>query len=139
MWRQRAAALTGAALVVAALVGAALVQAGCAQRKAPPEVPAVLTNPTEQSRAELSRVVGEAMNGVSVTIADGALTLDDTLIIEPFRTARREGHEPGRTRNPPARPLPAGQERIAMRPAARGVGTALDPDLRDVLAALRLR
>lgn len=86
MWRQAAAALTSAALVVAALV-----PAGCAQRKAPAEVPAVLTNPTEQSRAELSRVVGEAMNGVQVTIADAALTADDTLIIEP--AARRDARD----------------------------------------------
>jgi hypothetical protein len=78
MRRQIAAALLGAALV-----GAALLPAGCAQREAPPEVPAVLTNPTEQCRAELLRVVGEAMNGAPVIIADAALTADDTLIIEP--------------------------------------------------------
>jgi hypothetical protein len=51
-------------------------------------VPAVLTNPAEQSRAELLRVVSEAMNGASVVIADAALTTDDTLIIEP--AARRD-------------------------------------------------
>jgi hypothetical protein len=78
MWRQAVAASTGAALLVA----------GCAQRTAPPEVPAVLTNPAEQSRAELLRVLSEAMNGAPVTIADAALTTDDTLIIEP--AARRD-------------------------------------------------
>jgi hypothetical protein len=73
MWRR----------TVAACVWAGLLLPGCAQRKAPPEVPAVLTNPTDQSRAELRRVLGEAMNGVPVTIADDALTADDALIVEP--------------------------------------------------------
>lgn len=86
MRRQTAAALAGAALV-----GAALLPAACAQRKAPPEVPAVLTNPTEPCRAELLRVVREAMNGAPVTIADAALTADDTLIIEP--AARRDARD----------------------------------------------
>jgi hypothetical protein len=78
MWRQ----------AVAASIGAALLVAGCAQRKAPPEVPAVLTSPDGQSRAELLRVVSEAMNGAPVTLADAALTTDDTLIVEP--AARRD-------------------------------------------------
>ncbi len=82
---------TAAALIGAALIGTALHPAGCAQRKAPPEVPAVLTNPTQQCRAELLRVVGEAMNGAPVTIADAALTADDTLIIEP--ATRRDARD----------------------------------------------
>jgi hypothetical protein len=45
-------------------------------------VPAVLTSPTAESRAELVRVVSEAMNGAPVTLADNALTADDALIIE---------------------------------------------------------
>lgn len=73
MWRQTAAAF----------VGAAILPAGCAQRQAFPEVPAVLTSPTAQCRAEVVRVVREAMNGAPVTIADAALTADDTLIVEP--------------------------------------------------------
>ena len=36
----------------------------------------------------MPRVVGEAMNGAPVTVADAALTVDDTLIIEP--AARRD-------------------------------------------------
>jgi len=39
----------------------------------------------------LLRVVGEAMNGAPVTIADSALTVDDTLIIEP--AARRDAKD----------------------------------------------
>jgi len=51
-------------------------------------VPAVITNPTAESRAELSRVVSGALDGVTVTIADDALTREDTLIIE--RAVRRD-------------------------------------------------
>ena len=81
VWRQTVAASTAAALFLA----------GCAQRKSPPEVPAILTNPTAQSRAELTRVLSEAMNGVSVTLADDALTGTDTLILGP--AARRDAKE----------------------------------------------
>jgi hypothetical protein len=44
--------------------------------------PAVLTNPTAQSRAELSRVVSEALRGAPVRLADDALTQASTLVIE---------------------------------------------------------
>jgi hypothetical protein len=69
---------------VAGVVGVAgtLFVAACHPRLAPPDVPAVLTRPTAESRAELVRVVSEAMNGAPVTIADNALTADDALIIE---------------------------------------------------------
>jgi len=73
---------------VAASVAGALALAACAQRSAQPEVPAMLTDPTDQSRAELVRVVSEAMNGAPVTVADDALTAADTLIIE--RAASRD-------------------------------------------------
>ena len=43
---------------------------------------AVLTNPTPQSRAELSRVVIDALHGAPVRLADGALTHDSVLIID---------------------------------------------------------
>ena len=46
------------------------------------DLPAVITNPTAESRAELLRAVREATNGVSVTIAEDALTRDSTLILE---------------------------------------------------------
>ena len=51
----------------------------------------MLTNPTAESRAELVRVVSEAMRGVPVTIADDALTGDDALIIE--RATRRDAED----------------------------------------------
>ncbi len=43
--------------------------------------PAVLTNPTAETRAELSRVVSEAMHGAPVLLAEDALTHDSVLII----------------------------------------------------------
>ena len=65
-----------------ACVAAALALGGCAPRTAQPDVPAVLTNPVRESRAELARVVSEAMNGAPVALADDALTADGTLIVE---------------------------------------------------------
>jgi hypothetical protein len=56
--------------------------AACHTRSALHDVPAVITNPTGQSRAELYRVVSSALNGAPLTIADDALTRDSTLIIE---------------------------------------------------------
>ena len=44
--------------------------------------PAVVTDPTAQSRAELSRVVSEALGGAPVRLADDALTQASTLVIE---------------------------------------------------------
>lgn len=74
---------------------------GCLVRLAPPDVPAVLTNPTGRTHAELARAVSRAMNGTPVTIADSALTSDDVLIVD--RVVRRDargvelnGRETGR-------------------------------------------
>ncbi len=88
-------------LTSAVSVAATLALAGCLPLLAPPDVLAVLTNPTGRSHAELLRVVSRAMNGASVTIADSAVTSDDVLIIE--RVTRRDargvdlnGRETGR-------------------------------------------
>ncbi|MFO7692553.1 MAG: hypothetical protein R6V57_05665 [Vicinamibacterales bacterium] len=64
------------------IVACTLLQGGCHLRVPPSDVPAVLTSPTSATRAELVRVVSEAMNGAPVTIADNALTADDLLIVE---------------------------------------------------------
>ncbi len=69
-------------------VTAALALAGCLPRLAPTDLPAVLTNPTPRTHAELVRVVSRAMNGAPVTLADSALTADDVLIVG--RTERRD-------------------------------------------------
>ena len=78
-----------------------LALAACLARSSPRDVPAVLTHPTAQSRAELARVVSRALNGAPVTIADEALTADGTLIVEraPHRDAQGlplDGRETGR-------------------------------------------
>jgi hypothetical protein len=74
--------------VFAAGVAGLVALAACAQRSAQPDLPAVLTNPTGEARAELLRVVGEALNGAPVTLAADALTREDTLIVE--RAERRD-------------------------------------------------
>lgn len=63
----------------------------CAQRSAQPDVPALLTNPTDAARAELASTVREAMHGTPVTLAADALTKDDILIVE--RAARRDAKD----------------------------------------------
>jgi hypothetical protein len=73
----------------------------CATMSGRPDLPAVLTNPTAESRAELVRRVSGALHGAPITIADDALTRDSTLIIErtPPRTADGvplSGRETGR-------------------------------------------
>jgi hypothetical protein len=91
--RSRATTLT--------LCASTLALAACLVRSTPPDVPAVLTGPTAESRAELVRVVSHALNGVPVTLADDALTVESSLIVE--RTRRRDpqgrpldGRETGR-------------------------------------------
>jgi hypothetical protein len=82
-------------------VASSLALAACHARAAPRDVPAVITHPTAQSRAELARVVSRALDRETVTLADDALTADGTLTVE--RTRRRDarglpldGRETGR-------------------------------------------
>ncbi len=82
-------------------VAGALLAAACHPRPAARDLPALITHPTPEGRAELVRVLSRALNGAPVTIADDALTKDSTLIIE--RTLRRDaqgrpldGRETGR-------------------------------------------
>ena len=58
------------------------------------DVPAHVSSPTQESRAELLRVVAEALNGSKVTIADNALTNDSLLIIEPKHLTGRDLRRP---------------------------------------------
>lgn len=80
-----------AAVMAAAGVAAMAASGACAPRTAQPDTPAVLTAPTDATRAELLRVVSGAMNGAPLTLAADALTTDDTLIVE--RAARRDARE----------------------------------------------
>jgi hypothetical protein len=72
-------------------VAVMLALAGCATATARPDLPAVLTNPTAESRAELARRVSGALHGAPITIADDALTRDSTLIIERTRPRTADG------------------------------------------------
>ena len=55
------------------------------------DLPAVITNPTAGSRAELLRAVREATSGVSVSLAEDALTRDSTLILERVKPRDERG------------------------------------------------
>ena len=68
------------------------------------DVPAVIGNATFESRAELRRVVGHALGGAPVTLADDALTRESELIIEPARARDPQGAPlDGRERGRPER------------------------------------
>ncbi len=80
--------MDAAAAALLTVFGTFLVVAGCHAHPAPADVPAVLTHPTAESRAELQEVVARALDRATVTLADDALTADGTLIVE--RTMRRD-------------------------------------------------
>lgn len=65
----------------ASLAAAAFAVLACTTLTAA-EQPALIELPTPESKAELTRVLGEAFPGRSVTIADDALTRDSVLLIE---------------------------------------------------------
>jgi hypothetical protein len=72
--------------VRSALWAAALVVTpACETPSAAEQRPATLVSPTAQSRAELVRVVSDALHGAPVTLADDALTHDSDLIVEHAR------------------------------------------------------
>ncbi|HXK09988.1 MAG TPA: hypothetical protein VMT70_10115 [Vicinamibacteria bacterium] len=71
-----------------ALAGA-LALAGC--RTAAPDVPALVTSLTPESRAEITGAVSRALNGAPVTLADDALTREDTLVVERARHRSLDG------------------------------------------------
>jgi hypothetical protein len=60
----------------------------CASSFAQPDVPALIDNPTNESRAELAQAVSSALNGAPVRLADDALTRDSLLVIEKAHTGR---------------------------------------------------
>lgn len=66
---------------------------------APAGTPAVIVNPTAQSRAALAQALTDAL-GVKVTIADDALTRESTLLLEraahkDAEGRRIQGRDPG--------------------------------------------
>ncbi len=56
--------------------------AACNSAPVQPDVPAVIVEPDDGSRAELRQVISTALNGADITLADDALTLESSLSIE---------------------------------------------------------
>jgi hypothetical protein len=84
-----------------ALTAAWSLTAACATAPPAKGVPAVITSPTPESRAELVRVLGRALHGAPLALADDALTRESTLIIERARArgpdgTPLQGRDPGR-------------------------------------------
>jgi hypothetical protein len=66
------------------------------------DAPAVVANPGPDTRAELRRVVSEALNRASVTLAEDALVHETTLTVERARARDAEGRPlDGRERGRP--------------------------------------
>lgn len=61
---------------------ATLLLAGCVSGPVPADQPARIVDPDDASRAELGRVVSEALHLDEVTLADDALTGTSVLVVE---------------------------------------------------------
>ena len=72
-------------LRIASKTGVCLMLYGCGSPAVNQDVPALITDPTPQSRAELLSIVTDALDGAEVTLADDALTNSSELIIERNR------------------------------------------------------
>jgi hypothetical protein len=84
-------------------LAAAVAPAACGTLGAQ-EQPALIAAHTDQSRAELTRIVSTAMNGQPVTLADDALTRESQLTIERRTPAGEQGRAAtGRTFEAPQR------------------------------------
>ncbi len=70
------------ALIKTGLVAASLVLGACETLPPRKGAPAILSNPSAQTTAELNEVISKALHGARVTIAQDALTTESGLIIE---------------------------------------------------------
>lgn len=92
------------AIHTAGLVAATVLAPAACSTLSAQERPAVIASPTEQSRAELARVVSAAFNGQPVTLADDALTRESVLTIERRTPPGPQGRAAtGRTLEAPER------------------------------------
>lgn len=86
------------------LASTALLASGACGTLAAQDQPAVIAPATQQTRAELARVVALAVNGQPVTLAEDALTRDSVLTIERRTPAGQQGRAAtGRTLEEPER------------------------------------
>ena len=63
----------------------------CASAPLAQDQPAAIVSPSPESRAELLRVVREALHEAPLTLADDALTRESTLIVERARPRGPDG------------------------------------------------
>lgn len=78
----------------AAILAVALASCGCAAPGNGQERPAVLAEPSAETRAELRLAVSAALNGADVMLADDALTKDSRLVVERRHLKGRELDRP---------------------------------------------
>ena len=71
-------------------VAAAFLVSGCLSGPAPADTPARIVSPSEASRAELQRVVADALHVDEVMLAADALTESSVLVIERNRVRSLE-------------------------------------------------
>lgn len=64
------------------IIGGLLIVSGCQTLTAQSDIPALITHPTDESRAALKNALAEAFHGTEVTLADNALTQTSLLTIE---------------------------------------------------------
>lgn len=55
------------------------------------DVPALITKPTAESRAEIVRLVSRALHGAAVSLADDAFVRESALVVEGARPRAIEG------------------------------------------------
>jgi hypothetical protein len=100
---------TSSALVLASTLLAAVCRTGAPAASGTPEaassdVPAVIVEPTDASRAALAAAVSAALHGMQVALADDALTRSSTLVVERARLRDASGLPvAGRELTPPER------------------------------------
>jgi len=77
----------------AVVFGCCFLLGSCAVSQAQPDTPAVITQPSAASRAELLTAVSAALGVANVTLADDALTRSSTLIIEHVHPRDASGRQ----------------------------------------------
>lgn len=71
----------------------AFLLSACTTLQAQPDVAALITNPSAESRADLQSAVTAALNVASITLADDALTQTSILIIDRTRPRDAGGRQ----------------------------------------------
>lgn len=75
------------------IAGTVILMSACVSSQAEPDAPAVITQPSAESRAELLAAVTSALGIANVLLADDALTKTSTLTIERSRVRDANGRQ----------------------------------------------